>query len=338
MRRINPEQEFDEEELFEHHHLLVDPGQHPMRIDKFLTQKLPSVTRNRIQNAIKAELVRVNGEAVKANYKVTPEDEIRLLLPEPPRTNEIIPQDITLDIIYEDDSLIVLHKPAGLVVHPATENWTGTMVNGLVAHLEKQGLTFPGLVHRIDKDTTGLLVIPKTEQAKLHLAQQFAAHSTERTYRAIVWGEPKEDSGTIRGAIARHHKDRRMMTVYPDNEKGKPAVTHYKVLERFRYVSLVECKLETGRTHQIRAHFRFLGHPLFADSRYGGDKILKGAVFSKYKAFVENCFQLLPRQALHAKSLGFEHPATQEWMQFDSEIPEDMLAVLEKWRNYVKYN
>lgn len=338
MRRINPDLNYDNDELFEHHQLTVDPGQQLTRIDKYLTHKLPNVTRNRIQNAIKAELVLVNKTPVKANYKVHPGDEIQLFLPEPPRTNEVIPEDIPLTIVHEDDTLMVIDKPAGMVVHPATENWTGTLVNGLVFYLEKQDVEFPGLVHRIDKDTTGLLVVPKTEAAKGHLSRQFAAHTTSRTYRAIVWGEPKEDEGTIRGAIARHPKDRRVMTVYPDNEKGKPAVSHYTVLERFRYVSLVECRLETGRTHQIRAHFRYLGHPLFSDGTYGGDKILKGAVFSKYKAFVENCFELLPRQALHAKSLGFTHPATGEWMAFDSELPADMVAVLEKWRRYVQYN
>ncbi|MEM6297054.1 MAG: RluA family pseudouridine synthase [Bacteroidota bacterium] len=338
MRRINPDTNYDEDDLFEHHNLIVDPGQTLTRIDKFLTHKLPSVTRNRIQNAIKANLVLVNGTPVKANYKVRPEDEVRLFLPEPPRNNEVIPEKMDLPIVYEDDTLLLINKPAGLVVHPATENWTGTMANGLMHYLGEQGKTFPGLVHRIDKDTTGLLVVPKAEDAKYHLAQQFAEHTTERTYRAIIWGEPKEDAGTIEGAIARSTKDRRVMTVLPNNERGKPAITHYKVLARYRYVSLVECKLETGRTHQIRAHFRFLGHPLFSDATYGGDKILKGAVFSKYRSFVENCFQLLPRQALHAKSLGFEHPATGERMQFDSEIPEDMQIVLDKWEKYVQYN
>ncbi|MGF1534056.1 MAG: RluA family pseudouridine synthase [Bernardetiaceae bacterium] len=338
MRRINPETNYDSDELFEHYRLAVDPGQHLMRLDKFLTQRLPSVTRNRLQNAIKADLVLVNGQAVKSNYKVRPNDEIQIFLPEPPRTNDIIPEPMTLPIIYEDDHLLLINKPAGLVVHPATENWTGTMVNGLFHYLQEKGLAFPGLVHRIDKDTTGLLVIPKDEATKLHLARQFAEHTTQRTYRALVWGEVAQDSGTIEGAIARSHKDRRVMTVLPDNSRGKPAISHYTVLERFRYVSLVECRLETGRTHQIRAHFRFIGHPLFGDSMYGGDKILKGAVFSKYKSFVENCFSVLSRQALHAKSLGFVHPATGAQMHFDSQLPEDMQSVIEKWRSYVQYN
>lgn len=339
MRKISKSDIIDENNLYEHHHIVVDPGQKPMRIDQYVAHKIAAISRNRVQIALKVGYILLDGKKVKPNYKVLPKEVITVRMPEPPAETEVLAEDIPLDIVYEDDTLLLINKPAGLVVHPATDNWTGTMLNGLVHHFEKQNIAVPGLVHRIDKDTSGLVVIPKTEEAKFHLAGQFFDHSSQRTYNALVWGEPKEDSGTIRENIARSPKDRRVMTTFPyQGEKGKAAITHYKVLERFRYVALVECKLETGRTHQIRAHFRSLGHPLFNDARYNGDKIIQGSVFSKYKAFVQNCFKTIPRQALHAKSLGFVHPKTGEWMQFESELPEDFTNVLERWRKYCKYN
>lgn len=327
----------DDDELFEHHRLIVDPGQTLTRVDKYVTHKIPSVSRNRVQNALKAGFILVNKEPVKANYKVHPHDEIVVNLPEPPRETDVIPQDIPLNIVHEDEHLMLINKPAGLVMHPATENWTGTLVNGVLFYLQNKGQQFPGLVHRIDKDTTGLVVLPKTEETKLALSEQFFHHSIERTYYALVWGQVKEDKGTIRANLARSPKDRRVMKAYEDEEIGKHAVTHYEVLERYRYVTLVKCNLETGRTHQIRAHFRYLGHPLFSDSRYGGNRILKGSIYSKYRSFIKNCFKAIPRQALHAKSLGFLHPGTGEHVQFESELPDDFKHVLEKWENYVHY-
>jgi 23S rRNA pseudouridine1911/1915/1917 synthase len=325
-----------EEIYFEHRKIPVDPAQSPLRLDKFLLLRLPATSRNRIQNLIKNGFVFINGNPEKPNYKVRPSDEIVIAMPEPPRSGEILPEKMDLNIVYEDDDLIIVNKPAGLVVHPATENWTGTLENGLRWHLAEQGIEYQGLVHRIDKDTTGLLVVPKTEEAKFHLAKQFFDHTIERTYYAIVWGEPVSDGGTITGNIGRSQNDRRIFVVYPDSDRGKHAVTHYQVLGRYRYISLVKCNLETGRTHQIRVHMKYLGHPLFSDSFYGGDKILKGTVFSKYRAFVENCFEIMPRQGLHAKTLGFIHPRTEKFVQFDSELPEDFRAVLERWQNYVK--
>ena len=330
----------EEDELFEHHHLVVDPGQEPLRIDKFLLDRLPNVTRNKIQDGIKNKFVLVNQSAVKANYKVKPKDSIQIMLPKPPRDTEVLPEDIPLDIVYEDSAVLVVNKPAGMVVHPAYNNWTGTLVNALVFHFSnlptmEANEGRPGLVHRIDKDTSGLLVIAKNEKAMNSLARQFFDHSIERTYYAIIWGEPKADEGTIDVNLGRSLKDRRVTAAFPDGEFGRRAVTHYKVIKPLRYVSLVRCHLETGRTHQIRAHMKYLGHPLFNDATYGGNRILKGTSFSKYKAFVENCFKIMPRQALHAKSLGFLHPETSGYVAFDSDLPDDFRNVLEKWENYV---
>lgn len=339
-----PEEDFEDEELdlYEHYSFVIDKGQSPVRIDKFLTDKVAFATRNKIQNAIDKGSVRVNGEPTKGSYKIKPEDEIKVLFEKPPRDTTVIPENIPLDIRYEDKSLLVVNKPAGMVVHPAHGNWTGTLVNALVYHFQnlpemKGNEGRPGLVHRIDKDTSGLLVIAKSDDAMTVLASQFFHHTIARTYVALVWGEPAEDSGTITGHIGRSLKNRKIMDVYPEGDQGKHAVTHWKVLKRLRYVTLVQCNLETGRTHQIRAHMKYSGHPLFNDSVYGGDKIRKGTQFSKYKTFVHNCFEILPRQALHAKSLGFTHPVTQEKVYFETELPNDMLEVLEKWEKYVNF-
>lgn len=332
--------EDEEEELYQHHRFEVDKGQSILRVDKYLMSRMQNASRNKIQDAIEMGAVRVNEAIVKANYKVKPLDIITVLLPEPPRNTEIIPQNIPLDIVYEDDELLVVNKPAGMVVHPAHGNWEGTLVNALVYHFQnlpthRNGEIRPGLVHRIDKDTSGLLVIAKTETAMTHLAKQFFDHSIERTYNALVWGEPKTDEGTITGHVGRSLKDRKIMTVFPDGSMGKDATTHYKVLKKLRYVSLVQCNLETGRTHQIRVHFKHIGHPLFNDATYGGDRVLRGTIFSKYEQFVANCFKMCPRQALHAKSLGFIHPKTGEFLQFDTELPEEMQQVIQKWDTYV---
>lgn len=332
--------EDEEEELYQHHRFEVDKGQSILRVDKYLMSRMQNASRNKIQDAIETGAVRVNEAIVKANYKVKPLDVITILLAEPPRNTEIIPQNIPLDIVYEDDELLVVNKPAGMVVHPAHGNWEGTLVNALVYHFQnlpthRNGEIRPGLVHRIDKDTSGLLVIAKTETAMTHLAKQFFDHSIERTYNALVWGEPKTDEGTITGHVGRSLKDRKIMTVFPDGSMGKDATTHYKVLKKLRYVSVVQCNLETGRTHQIRVHFKHIGHPLFNDTTYGGDRILRGTVFSKYEQFVTNCFKMCPRQALHAKSLGFIHPKTGEFLQFDTELPEEMQQVIQKWDTYV---
>jgi 23S rRNA pseudouridine1911/1915/1917 synthase len=328
-----------EPELFEHFRFDVPKGQLLLRIDKFLMNLIPNATRNKIQNAASAGDIYVNDIPVKSNYKVKPFDVIRIMLTHPPFENRVDPENIPLDIVYEDDALLLINKPAGLVVHPGHGNYTGTLVNALAYHFEnlpKNSSERPGLVHRIDKDTTGLLVIAKTETAMSHLAKQFEAKTTEREYIAIVWGNVKEDEGTIEGNITRHLKDRMQMSVSQDPEIGKPAITHYKVLERFGYVTLISCQLETGRTHQIRVHMKHLGHPLFNDERYGGHLILKGTTFTKYKQFVENCFKILPRQALHAKTLGFIHPVTGEMLRFDTNLPQDMQDCIEKWRNYSK--
>ncbi len=332
----------DEDELYEHYRIVADKGQGLMRLDKFLSIHVPNVSRTKIQHGIDAEAIRVNGSTAKASYKVKPADVVVLALPKPPRDTEIVPEDIPLDIVYEDEELLIVNKAAGMVVHPAFGNWTGTLVNALVYHFQhlptsRNGAIRPGLVHRIDKETSGLLVIAKTDYAMTHLARQFFDHSIERTYLALIWGEPAESRGTITGHLGRSARDRRVQTVYPDGSQGKHAVTHYEVLEPLRYVSLVKCNLETGRTHQIRAHFQYFGHPLFGDPVYGGDSIRRGTIGGSYKAFVENCFSILPRQALHARSLGFVHPVTGEWMQFDSPMPGDMTGVIEKWRNFVKY-
>ena len=328
----------DEENLYEHYRIKVDGKQLLLRIDKYLMERLPRVTRNRLQTAIKGGYVKVNEKLVKPSYKVLPHDVVTVRLPDPVRDlKKVEPENIPLDIVYEDKDLMVVFKPAGMVSHPATDNWTGTLANAAAYHMQQNGEQFLGLSHRIDKNTTGLLAIAKTPEARDYIGKQFFHHTIERTYFALVWGEVKEDKGTIKGHIARGRNDRRIMTVLPDGERGKHAVTHYKVIKRLRYVTLVQCNLETGRTHQIRAHMKHIGHPLFNDSFYGGNRILQGSVFSKYKSFVENCFGILPRQALHAKSLGFEHPTTKEWVQFDSELPEDIVGVIEKWENYVKY-
>ncbi|MEQ8906915.1 RluA family pseudouridine synthase [Ekhidna sp.] len=331
-----------EEDLYEHHQITVDAGQELLRIDKFLMDRLPNVTRNKVQAGIKDGFVKVNGSDVKPNYKVHPGDDISVMLPEPPRDEELVPENIPLDIVLEDEHLLVVNKPAGMVVHPAYQNWSGTLVNALAYHFSnlpemKGNDGRPGLVHRIDKDTSGLLVIAKTETAMTGLAKQFFDHSIERTYHALVWGIPEEPKGTIDAMVGRSLKDRRITTVFPDGDFGKKAITHYEVLEDLRYVSLVKCNLETGRTHQIRAHMRWIGHPLFNDTTYGGGEIVKGTVFTKYKQFVQNCFKMIPRQALHAKTLGFIHPITKEKIFVDSELPEDFAAVVDKWKHYIDH-
>jgi len=342
MKIENYDGEGEREELFEHHAIEVDAKQSLMRIDKYLMDRLPNVSRNKVQDAIKSEYVLVNQKPVKTNYKVRPLDKIVISLPEPPRDNEVVPEDIPLDIVYEDGHLLIVNKPAGMVVHPAYNNWSGTLVNALAYHFQQlptmegnEGR--PGLVHRIDKDTSGLLVIAKSEKAMTGLARQFFDHSIDRVYQALVWGEPTEESGTIDVNLGRSPKDRRITMAFPNDDVGRHAITHYKVLQNLRYVSLIECRLETGRTHQIRAHMKYLGHPLFNDATYGGDKILKGTKFSKYKSFVDNCFKIIPRQALHARSLGFEHPINKERMYFESELPEDFREVLDKWNRYVQF-
>lgn len=338
-----PLDENEDDELFEHHRIVVDPKQSQLRIDKFLMARLPNVTRTKIQGGIAEGFVKVNEKPIKANYKVHPADVITISMPEPPRDTDVLPEDIPLTIVFEDAHLMVINKPAGMVVHPAYQNWTGTLVNALTYHFQNlpelpgnDGR--PGLVHRIDKDTSGLLVIAKDEITLTALAKQFFNHTIERRYYALVWGVPDPASGTIDKNVGRSLKDRRVTTVFPLGDMGRRAITHYKVLQDLRYISLVECKLETGRTHQIRAHMKYLGHPLFNDSLYGGDQIVKGTLFSKYKQFVENCFKIIPRQALHAKSLGFIHPITKEFLQFDSELPQDFIEAIDKWENYVKYN
>jgi 23S rRNA pseudouridine1911/1915/1917 synthase len=341
---INPDEagQDEQEEFFEHYRLVSDKGQQPLRIDKFLVNRIQNATRNRVQNAIKAGSVQVNGQPVKANYKVKPEDVITVLLPDPPRDKELKPENIPLDIIFEDDHVLVVNKPAGMVVHPGFNNYTGTLVNALIYHFDQlptaNGERRPGLVHRIDKDTSGLLVIAKDEYSMSHLAKQFFDHTSKRTYQALVWGSFDEKEGTISARLARALKDRRVMQVYQEEEVGKHAITHYKVLEEFHYASLIECRLETGRTHQIRAHMLYIGHPIFNDAAYRGDVITSGPAFTRYKQFIQNCFETCPRQALHAKSLGFVHPHTGEELYFEAPLPPDMANLLEKWRKYVKFH
>lgn len=328
------------DELFEHFALTVDKGQEALRIDKFLTARLMRVSRTKINEACVQGNVWVNDKVVSANYKIKPNDVVKILLPHPKIENEIVAENIPLNIVYEDDDVLVVNKPAGMVVHPASGNYTGTLVNALMFYLNN--LPFaegnevrPGLVHRIDKNTSGLVVIAKNEFAMNFLTRQFAEHTIDRKYIALVWGDFDVEEGTIEGNVGRNLRFRKFMDVFPEGDQGKEAITHYKVLEHIGYVALVECKLETGRTHQIRVHMKHIGHPVFNDDTYGGDKIIKGTVYTKYKQFVENCFKLCPRQALHAKSLGFIHPVTKKHLFFECDIPEDMRLVIEKWRNYI---
>ncbi len=339
----NEIQDDQDELLFEHHRIVADRGQALIRIDKFLMARLPNVTRTKLQDAMHVGFVKVNDKPVKPNYKVHPVDVITISLPQPPRDTEVVPENIPLNIVFEDEHLLVIDKPAGMVVHPAYQNWNGTLVNALAYHFQNlpempgnEGR--PGLVHRIDKDTSGLLVVAKSETALTHLAKQFFDHTIERTYWALVWGVPDPPEGTIDVHVGRSLKDRRVTVAFPEGDFGRHAITHYKLMKDLRYVSLVECRLETGRTHQIRAHMKYIGHTLFNDAMYGGDQVLKGTVFSKYRQFVENCFKLIPRQALHAKTLGFIHPATKQPMRFDSELPEDFVNAIEKWEQYVKHH
>lgn len=330
----------EEQELYENYRVVVDKGQSLLRIDKYLVDRIEGASRNKIQLAIKADCVKVNDKTVKVNYRVKPGDLIQVFLTTEPREIEIIPQNIPIDIVYEDEDVIVVNKPASMVVHPGYGNYTSTLLNALTYHFQQNesGEVKPLLVHRIDKDTTGLLLVAKNEYAQTFLAKQFFDHTTERKYTALVWGDLKEEEGTIEGNIGRSLKDRKVMAVFPDGDYGKTAITHWKVLKRFGYVTLVECQLETGRTHQIRAHMRYVGHPLFADATYGGDQILKGTTFSKYKQFINNCFQIISRQALHATTIGFLHPTKLERMNFSSTLPQDMKDVIEKWEAYTTAN
>lgn len=338
MQEFQPEIDDLEDDLYEHYRFEAAKGQAPLRIDKYLMNLVENATRNKIQQAAENGNIFVNDVPVKSNYKVKALDVIRVLLAHPPYERLLEPENIPLNIVYEDETLLVVNKPAGMVVHPGHGNYSGTLVNALAYHFQNLPLNStnrPGLVHRIDKDTSGLLVIAKTEQAMAHLTTQFAEKTSEREYIAIVWGNVEAEEGTIEGNIGRHAKDRMQMAVWHD-ERGKPAITHYKVIERLGYVTLVSCRLETGRTHQIRVHMKHIGHTLFNDERYGGNLILKGTTFTKYKQFVDNCFKILPRQALHAKTLGFEHPITKEFLRFNSDLPEDITQCIEKWRVYSK--
>jgi len=333
----------EKDELYEHYKFTVDRGQELMRMDKYLLNLIQNTSRSKIQYAAKADCILVNGKPEKSSYRVKPEDEIAILMPNPPRDIEIIPEDIPLEIPYEDEDLIIVNKPAGLVVHPAYGNYTGTLVNALTYRFQGQATkegepVRPLLVHRIDKNTSGIMAVAKHEEAQMKIAREFYDHTVERRYWALVWGDFDEEQGTVIAKVGRSLKDRLVMTTFPDDsEHGKHAVTHWKVLERFGYVTLIECQLETGRTHQIRIHLKSIGHPLFSDEVYGGDQIIKGTTFTKYKQFVKNCFELMPRQALHAKQLGLTHPMTGEPLFFDSELPPDFTAVLEKWRGYAKH-
>ena len=329
------------QELFEHYKFEADKGQEPLRVDKFLMNFIENASRNKIQQSAKDGYVHVNGNPVKVNYKVKGGDIVTVEYKNPPREHELIPQDIPINIIYEDDDILIVNKEAGMVVHPGFGNWEGTLVNALAFHfknLPNMGDdTRPGLVHRIDKNTSGILIIAKNEKSMTVMGDKFANRDLNRRYLSLVWGDMKEDEGTITGHIGRSLKNRKVMDVFPDGEFGKHAVTHWKVVERLGYTTLVECKLETGRTHQIRAHFKHIGHPLFNDEEYGGDRILKGTTFTKYKQFVQNCFKICDRQALHAKSLEFLHPTTEKEMKFDSDLPEDFSILLDKWRKYATH-
>jgi len=333
--------ELNDDELYEHHKVVASSGQEPLRVDKFLLNFIENTTRNKIQQAARAGSIWVNEVVVKQNYKVKAGDQVRVMFEHPPHEFLLVPEDIPIDVVYEDDVLMVVNKPSGMVVHPGHGNYSGTLINALLHHvkdLPSNGDDRPGLVHRIDKDTSGLLVIGKTEAAMTFLSKQFFDKTSEREYVALVWGNVENDSGTIEGHVGRHPKNRLQMTVFPDGDQGREAVTHYKVIERLGYVTLVSCKLETGRTHQIRVHMKYIGHTLFNDERYGGERILKGTTFTKYKQFVENAFKILPRQALHAKTLGFVHPTTKEFMSFDSELPNDIAECIEKWKHYSKHS
>ncbi|MBS1599118.1 MAG: RluA family pseudouridine synthase [Bacteroidetes bacterium] len=330
------------EELYERMNITVDKGQEPFRLDKFLAGRMENASRNKIQQAIEAGRILVNNKIVQANYKIRPSDNIIIYSEKQVHGEEIIPEKIPLNIVYEDDDVMIINKPAGLVVHPASGNYTGTLINGVAYYLQQKNAaineeTLPrfGLVHRIDKNTSGLMVLAKTEKAVASLAKQFFDHTVKRQYMAVVWGDIAEETGTIIAHVGRHKRFRKLFDAYPEGDYGKEAITHYKVLERFGYVTLVQCILETGRTHQIRVHMKYIGHPLFSDETYGGDKIVKGTVFSKYKQFVENCFEICPRQALHAKTIGFIHPTTKKEMLFESELPDDMKKLIEKWRGYI---
>ena len=333
----------EKEELFEHFRFVVDPGTEIVRLDRYLTNLMAHTSRNRIQQAAKADCILVNDRPVKSNYRVHPRDVISILLPRPVHVFELVAEDIPLDIVYEDEDVILINKPAGMVVHPAVGNFTGTLVNALLWHFQGQRNAAgeevkPLLVHRIDKNTSGIMIVAKSEIAQMKLAANFFEHTIDRRYQALVWGDFPDDEGTVVGNVGRNPQNRMVMTVFPEgSEQGKHAVTHYRVIERFGYVTLIECRLETGRTHQIRVHMKHIGHPLFNDESYGGNEILKGTTFTKYKQFVNNCFKVLPRQALHAKSLGFVHPVTGKYMLFDSDLPADMAEALDKWRNYAKH-
>ena len=331
------------EELYERFFIKIDKGQEPLRLDKFLVARIENATRNKVQKGIEAGRVLVNGKPVQANYRIKPADEIVVYSDKEVQGEEIIPENIPLNIVFEDNEVMIINKPAGMVVHPGSGNYTGTLINGVAYCLIQQNKTINeetlprfGMVHRIDKNTTGLIVLAKTDKAVSNLAKQFFNHTVQRRYHALVWGDVIADTGTIVAHVGRNVKLRKLFAAYPDGEHGKEAITHYKVLERFGYVTLVECRLETGRTHQIRVHMQHIGHPLFNDDTYGGDRIVKGTVFAKYKQFVDNCFTICARQALHAKTIGFVHPGTRQEVLFDSELADDMKQVIEKWRNYVK--
>ena len=331
---------FDEGQMFEHHHIVADPGQSPLRVDKFLMDRIQNTSRNKIQEAAKAGYIRINQKVVKANAKVKAGDSITVEFPYEQVETELLPEDIPLNIVYEDEDVLVINKEAGMVVHPGFGNRTGTLVNALIFHFdnlpdnEQHGVNRPGLVHRLDKNTSGLMVIAKNEEALTHLSGQFFDRTSQRRYWALVWGDLDEE-GSIEGHIGRSYKDRKIMDVFPEGEQGKHAVTHYKPIRTFGYITLIECKLETGRTHQIRAHMKHIKHPVFADEQYGGDKILRGTTFSKYRQFVENNFKMFKGQALHAKTLGFTHPKTGEWLEFDSELPQNFQEVLDRWELYL---
>ncbi len=345
IEKDSPDIQDNSDELYERFSIVIDKGQDPLRIDKFLMQRIEGATRNKLQQAINLGMVQVNGKEIRPNYKVKPQDSIIVYSDMSPEQTDVVPEKMELNIVYEDTDLMLINKPAGMVVHPGSGNYTGTLLNGISYYLQQQNPAISedvlprfGLVHRIDKNTSGLLVLAKTDKAMRHLAKQFFDHTISRKYLALVWGDMQNDSGTIVAHVGRNLRFRKLFEAYPEGDHGKEAITHYKVLERFGYVTLVQCILETGRTHQIRVHMKYIGHPLFNDEFYGGDKIVKGTVYSKYKQFVENCFQVCKRQALHAKTLGFVHPATGENMLFDTELPTDIEQVIEKWRKYTAVN